>query len=119
MAEIKEYATHPDERGSINISQEVIASIAANAALECEGVDALTNAQGKEKLQGRSVQRSVKIEMGDDGVKADVYVMVRLGYSVNDVGRAVQKAVGSAVESSTGLKMSCVDVHICGLSAKQ
>ena len=41
MSEIKEYITKEQENGAIHISQDVIATIAAVAASEVEGVFAL------------------------------------------------------------------------------
>ena len=38
MADSKEYMTLPEENGSINISEEVIAAIAVGAARDVDGV---------------------------------------------------------------------------------
>ena len=47
MAESKEYMTQPEENGSINISEEVIAAIAVGAVREVEGVSGMmTNLGG-------------------------------------------------------------------------
>ena len=43
MADNREYMTHQEELGSIQISDEVIASIAAGAVLEVEGVCGLSS----------------------------------------------------------------------------
>ena len=47
MADNKEYVTHSDERGSVNISENVICVIAAAAVAEIEGVAGFVS-QGKE-----------------------------------------------------------------------
>ena len=41
MSEMKEYISRADELGNIHISEDVLAVIAAAAALEVEGVSAL------------------------------------------------------------------------------
>ena len=41
MADGKEYVSRPDELGNIHISEEVLAVIAAAAAMEVEGVGSL------------------------------------------------------------------------------
>jgi uncharacterized alkaline shock family protein YloU len=41
MSENKDYIVYPSNQGSISISTEVVAAIAAAAALECEGVASL------------------------------------------------------------------------------
>ena len=48
MSELKEYITQEQENGAIFISQDVIATIAAVAASEVEGVCALAGSQGGE-----------------------------------------------------------------------
>ena len=120
MGESKEYITYPDEKGSINISEEVVAVIAANAAVEVDGVACLSASIGKdiaELLGKKNLSRGVKIHIIEEGqIRADVYVMVKMGCTVSEVGEAVQAAVMSAVESMTGLKMTSVNVHVSGIA---
>ena len=44
MAENKEYMIHQEDDGSIQISEDVLASIASTTALEVDGVSALMSA---------------------------------------------------------------------------
>ena len=44
MGESKEYMTLPEENGSINISEEVIAAIAVGAVRDVEGVSGMVTA---------------------------------------------------------------------------
>ena len=44
MADNKEYMTHQESMGTIQISEDVVASIATSACLEVEGVGGLMNA---------------------------------------------------------------------------
>ena len=46
MGESKEYMTLPEENGSINISEEVIAAIAVGAVRDVEGVSGMMTAMG-------------------------------------------------------------------------
>ena len=43
MGENKDYMTHAEKLGCIHISEEVLASIAAGAAIEVEGISGLMN----------------------------------------------------------------------------
>lgn len=115
----KDYISYPDDKGSINISEEVVAVIAANAALETEGVAALSASLGKdiaELLGKKNLSRGVKISYDGESVKADVYIMVKIGVSVSKVGQQVQEAVASNIESMTGFTVSEVNVHVCGIA---
>ena len=119
MGENREYITHPDEKGSINISEDVMAAIAASAVSEVSGVAGFSTSLGKDiaELLGRkTVARGVKVAVEDEKINIDVYVTAKLGYAVNEMGAEIQKAVISAVESMTGFAVNAVNVHICGIS---
>ena len=120
MADSKEYIVHEDDKGSINISVDVLATIAAAAALEIEGVAGLSSNIGTEiaELLGakKNPGKGVKITSEGEEIIADVYVMVRLGFSVNEVAAKVQDAVKAAIESMAGFAVCTVNVNICGVA---
>lgn len=119
MGENKEYITQPDEKGSINISEEVIAVIVGNAAMEVDGVASLIATLGKdiaELLGKKNISKGVKVHVEDSIVTADVYIMVKMGSNVSEVGALVQNAVVTAVESMTGLSVTAVNVHVSGIA---
>jgi len=122
MGEQKGYIRTADDKGSINISEDVVAIIAANAASEVEGMAGLYHAQGKEItsiISKRGAPKGVKLSVTEDIVTFDVYIVVDMGYSVNEVGEKVQKAVVAAVEDAVGAKVGDVNIHICGVSLKK
>ncbi|MBQ3951371.1 MAG: Asp23/Gls24 family envelope stress response protein [Oscillospiraceae bacterium] len=47
MADNKEYFTLPGDKGNINISEDVIATVAANAARDVDGVASLGRDNGE------------------------------------------------------------------------
>ena len=110
MGENKEYMTHPEELGCIHISQDVLASIAAGAAAEVEGISGLMN------LAKKSGARGVRLTLDDDGAAVDLYVMIRYGYAIPEVAEKIQTAVSSAIESMTGFSVKAVNVHVGGVS---
>ena len=121
MSENRNYIKTVDESGSINISEDVIAAIVAAATTEVKGVYGLYYSAGKELSQAiskRGIARSVKLVLTEDDVQVDVYVLLAKDYSASDVGADIQKSVMTAVEDSVGVKVSAVNVHICGVSLK-
>ena len=63
MAENKEYMTHQENMGTIQISEDVVASIATSAALEVEGVSGLLNANMSDFMGGKKMTaRGVRVE---------------------------------------------------------
>lgn len=118
MSESKEYVTRAMESGSIQISEEVIASIAAMAAQDVEGVYGLGSGAPADltKLTKKAVVRDIRVEIsGEDAISIDCYIIVLYGYSVVDVAKNVQEAVCSMVESTTGCKVADVNVSIGGI----
>ena len=123
MAESKEYMTLPEENGSINISEEVIASIAVGAVREVEGVSGMmTNLSGSvADLMGskKSVQkgiRGVKIDMTGAALVLDLYLTMKYGVAIHEVAENAQKAVSSAVEAMTGCPVEAVNIHVGGVA---
>lgn len=122
MGDNKEYISYPDERGSINISEEVVAIIAGGAAMEVDGVAGLYSTPGRDivdLLGKKNLSKGVKIHVDDKSVTADVFIMAAMGSPVNQVGTAVQTAVTTAIEAATGLYVASVNVHICGIAFKK
>ena len=122
MGESKGYIRSSDEKGSINISEEFIAVIAASAVIEVDGVYSLFFSYGKDgvnALSKKALSRGVRLHIEGDDVIIDVYIIASIGYSVNLVGADIQRAVISAVEAAVGVTVSAVNVHICGVSLKK
>lgn len=112
MNENKEYITHPEEMGTIHISEDVLSAVAASAAAEIDGVSSLMSGPAAKK----GSTRGVRITIDGEQAAVDVYLMVRYGQSIPEVAGKVQSAVSSAVEAMTGLHVSCVNVHVGGVS---
>lgn len=114
----KDYVTHPDEKGSVNISEEVIAAIAANSALETEGVTSLATAGGSDRRGRKSSQKGVKIYIEDEIIVVDVWLITKMGIPVNSTAVKVQESIKTSIESMTGFSVSEVNVHVCGVGVK-
>jgi uncharacterized alkaline shock family protein YloU len=121
MGENKDYITYTDDKGSVNISEEVVAIIAGGAALEVDGVAGLYSTPGRdlaELLGKKNLSRGVRIQMENKTIHAEIYIMVSLGTTISEIGVHVQNAVATAIEASTGMTVSAVNVHICGIAMK-
>ncbi len=120
MADGKEYLSRPDELGNVHISEEVLAVIAAAAALEVEGVGSLSANLGTdiaELLGGRkNLSKGIHITVLEESVRIDVSVLVKYGYTIIDVAKEVQNAVFNAIENTSGLAVEGVNVHVAGVT---
>ena len=123
MAESKEYMTMPEENGSINISEEVIAAIAVGAVREVEGVSGMmTNLGGSvtdlvnNRKNAQKGAKGVKIDMTGAALVLDLYLTVQYGQPIPEVAENAQKAVSSAVEAMTGCPVEAVNIHVGGVT---
>ena len=118
MGEGKEYVSRSDELGNIHISEEVLAVIAAAAALEVEGVGGLAANLGTdlaELLGKKTLSRGIRLEVAEENVTVDVNILVKYGHTIPEVGRAVQEAVMSSIEATSGLTVEAVNVTVGGV----
>ena len=113
------YITCQAEKGSINISEEVIVSLVKSAVGEIDGVAGLSNAAGAElaELIGiKTVSKGVKVAFEDETIVIDVIINVCYGSSIVAVAKAVQDKLLSTVQSVTGFEKAKVNVHVAGIS---
>lgn len=120
MAENKEYLTQVQEHGSIQISEEVIASIAALAVREVEGVYGLS-ANGTFDLANilgkKNLRNGIRVRISeDDSVEIACNLVVCMGCTVMEVAQNVQSAIANEVTSMTGVRPAQVNVHVCGVA---
>ena len=122
MSEMKEYISRADELGNIHISEDVLAVIAAAAALEVEGVHSLAANLGSdlaELLGGKkNLAKGIRIQVAEQAVTVDISIIVKYGYLITDVAKAVQDAVSSSVESMSSLTVAAVNVNVSGISVE-
>ena len=120
MSEMKEYISRADELGNIHISEDVLAVIAAAAALEVEGVHGVAANLGSdlaELLGGKkNLAKGIRIQVADQAVSVDISIVVKYGYLIPDVAKAVQDAVCSSMESMSSLTVTAVNVNVSGIS---
>lgn len=110
------YQIHADSNvGEVQIADEVVATIAALAATEVEGVAAMSGNATRElvsKLGMKGYSKGVKIEVNTDSVAVDLSLTLDYGYSIPETSRQVQEKVKTAIENMTGLSVSEVNVRI-------
>ncbi len=120
MADHKEYWSTESDQGSIRISEDVVASIAALATSETAGVSGLYSTLTSDIvsfLSKKNLSKGVRIEIDEDGtVKIEIGFLALFGHNICEVAKQVQENVRSSVESMTGLKVTEVNVHVGGVT---
>ena len=120
MAENKEYYTQEMENGSIQISEDVVASVTGMAVLEVEGVCGLSSSIGTdiaEMLGMKTLSKGVRLPTTETGaLRIDCDVVSKFGQNIFELAKNVQENVKSSVESVTGLRVAEVNVTVCGIA---
>ena len=120
MAEKNEYFTQKLENGTLQISEDVVASVAAAAVLEVEGVCGLSSSISTdiaEMLGMKTLSKGVRLSTTETGaLRIDCDVVSKFGQNIFELAKNVQENVKSSVESVTGLLVAEVNVTVCGIA---
>ncbi len=120
MSEQKEYWMTTHDQGSIKISEDVVASIAAVATSETDGVSGLYSSFTNDIvsfLGKKTPSKGVKVTFhSDNTVDVDICYLACFGSNICDVAKNVQENVKSAVESMTNLDIGNINIHVAGVT---
>ena len=105
--------------GRIEVSQQVIASIAGHSANGCYGIVAMA-ARGlrdgiAERLQRENLHRGVEVKVDSDGIDIDLYCVVEYGVRITEVAHSLQDAVRYQVEKALAINVKTVNVNVQGI----
>lgn len=108
-----------EELGKIEISPEVLEVIAGIAANEVEGVATMrgTFASDVAKRLGRKQQhgKGVKVEIKDETIKVDMFVIMNYGAQIIEVCKKIQENVYQTIKTMTAIELDEVNVHVVGV----
>jgi uncharacterized alkaline shock family protein YloU len=101
--------------GKTTIAPEVLLTIARLTASSVEGVSRLhpvPSANLQRLIKRGHATEGVTVEIIDDVVYTDLYLVLHKDYNVRDVSRSVQKEVSRAISDQVGMVVGRVNVHI-------
>ncbi|MBS4198915.1 Asp23/Gls24 family envelope stress response protein [Bacillus sp. FJAT-49732] len=106
--------------GQIDISNEVIATIAGGAAVDCYGIvgmasknqirDGLTDILRKENFT-----RGIIIRQEEQALHIDMYIIVSYGTKISEVAHNVQSKVKYTLEQTIGISADTVNIFVQGV----
>ncbi len=107
------------ELGKITIGDDVLADLAGLTCTRCYGIVGMASQsfqEGVAELLGReSLRKGVRLKRKDGKVSFDLYVIVEAGINIAEVAHNLIEQVKYMVESSTGLEVEEVQVHVQGV----
>lgn len=115
---VEQVMTEENQTGVIRISDDVVATIAGLAALDTQGIAAMSGGMSEglaKRLSGRNVQKGVSVEVGQLEAAVDLRVIVNYGSKIHEVCRDLQINVKDAIINMTGLNVIEVNVKVEGV----
>lgn len=122
MANDSKYSSYSVGTQNVKISDDVIASIAAVAACEVDGVDSMAGNVTTElagKIGIRNMSKGASIKILSDGIHCDLYIVLTFGNPIRTTCQAVQERVKDAIENMTGINVCDVNIHIVEIAVKK
>ena len=106
-----------NELGNVNISQEVVATIAESVVAEIEGVHSLVGGTSKNEIvkffkNVSSGGKGIEGEVGETECTLDLYIVAKMGFKLPALAGEIQTKVVKAITEMTGLKVQEVNVYI-------
>lgn len=111
--EFMENLPHPP--GKTTIAPDVLITIARLTALSIPGVSRMSTAPSDVNQffkRGFNVNEGVRIEVEDDSVYADIYVIMQHDINVREVSHNIQAQVARAISEMVGMEVGKVNVHV-------
>jgi uncharacterized alkaline shock family protein YloU len=106
--------------GNIEITNDVIATIAGVAAVECYGLVGMASRKqlkdGIVELLGReNLSRGVEVREVEGELNIDLYIIVGYGTRIDEVANNVISTVKYSVEKYTGIKVGMININVQGV----
>jgi uncharacterized alkaline shock family protein YloU len=106
------------KQGTTTIAPGVLLTIARLTALGVPGVVGMAPVPGGvNRFIRRGVGDGVQIQVAEEAVAVDLYLILATGTNVREVSRNVQAEVARAIEHMVGMQVQRVDVHIEDIDA--
>lgn len=106
------------EAGFIQIADDVVSNIAGLAVTEVDGVSRLTGNVPNDliaKMGKKNLAKGVRVTYTEDSFRVDVSVVVKFGFNLVEVSKAIQDKVKQALQTMTGLTPSVVNVRVSSI----
>lgn len=108
------------QHGFVDISNEVVATIAGGAAVDCYGIIGMASQKqikdGLAELLGKeNFRKGVLIRDDDEEIHIDMYIIVSYGTKISEVAHNVQTKVKYQLEQMLGLDVDSVNIFVQGV----
>jgi uncharacterized alkaline shock family protein YloU len=101
------------QQSKTTVSPDVLVTIARLSALSVPGVSRMAHIPGGvNRLFKRGIGDGVRIEVEDNVVVANLYLILKQHVNIREVSRNVQHQVARALQEMVGMDIGGIDIHI-------
>lgn len=115
----KGHTIYEDKDGNtVQISEDVIASIAAMCMKDVKGVCAVGSGMKNSLMETfgwEDLAKGVSVEVLEDGVIVDVVISVNFDKKIMEVSKEVQEKIQTTIKDMTDMDVIAVNVRVAGV----
>ena len=105
--------TETYSQGKTTVAPDVLVTIARFSALSVPGVSRMAQIPGGvNRLFKRGMGDGVRIQVEDNVVTANLYLILKQHVNIREVSRNVQHQVARALQEMVGMDIGSIDIHI-------
>ena len=105
--------TESTNQGKTTVAPDVLVTIARLSALGVPGVSRMAQVTGGvNRLFKRGVHDGVRIEVEDNTVVVDLYLILKKDMNIREVSREVQEQVARSIQEMIGMDIGSIEIHI-------
>lgn len=111
-----------DPNGTVTVTENVVAIIAAYAATDVDGVAAMAGGLSTELLTKAglsTLSKGIRVNIVGDEISIDAAITVAYGASIPKVSAAVQDKIKLSLETMTGLNVTGVNIRIANVDVER
>ncbi|WP_246940058.1 Asp23/Gls24 family envelope stress response protein [Bacillus pinisoli] len=106
--------------GNIDISNDVITTIAGGAAVECYGIVGMASKKQlkdgiAEILKKENFTKGVVVRQENDEIHIDMFIIVSYGTKISEIAHNVQTKVKYTLNQTLGLAVETVNIYVQGV----
>lgn len=108
------------EYGHIEITNDVVATIAGGAAIDCYGIVGMASKHQfrdglSEILRKENFTKGIIVHQEGEDVHIDMYIIVSYGTKISEVAHNVQTQVKYMLDKTIGLSVDSINIYIQGV----
>ena len=108
------------QQGKTTVSPDVLVTIARLSALSVPGVSRMAQVPGGvNRLFKRGLGDGVRIEVEDNVVHVNLYLILKEHVNIREVSRNVQHQVARALQEMVGMDIGGIEIHIEDIDAEE